>query len=234
MRIASLTPGGSRRSSTPIEAGADVSMGWYEPVLETSFERCMAAVNLPLDAGDVDPATFNPSARSVAFRREGDRRRGRLPGVARDRRGHVGRPAMARARHGHAVRARRRRAVATSARAPRTPGASTSGTHAATRRRACTPSATRCGSVCTRDSARRSRPGAPGRGCSRRQAPSRTHGRRCAADGRARATPRERAIATVAVPALMAFTDVAKMAGYAAGLADRLGGAGRPVADPPG
>jgi hypothetical protein len=32
---------------------------------------------------------------------------------------------------------------------------------------------------------------------------------------------RERAVATVAVPALMALTDIAKMAGYAAGLADR-------------
>ena len=32
---------------------------------------------------------------------------------------------------------------------------------------------------------------------------------------------RERAMATVAVPALIAFTDTAKMAGYAAGLADR-------------
>jgi hypothetical protein len=37
---------------------------------------------------------------------------------------------------------------------------------------------------------------------------------------RARDT-RERALATVAVPALMAFTDAAKMAGYAAGLVDR-------------
>lgn len=53
----------------PIEAGADVSMGWYEPVLDTTFERCMAAVNLPLDAGEVDPGSFDPSARSVAFRR---------------------------------------------------------------------------------------------------------------------------------------------------------------------
>ena len=32
---------------------------------------------------------------------------------------------------------------------------------------------------------------------------------------------RERALATVAVPALIAFTDAAKMAGYAAGLVDR-------------
>ena len=53
----------------PIEAGADVSMGWYEPVLETAFDRCMAAVNLPLDPQSVDPSRFNPSHRSVAFRR---------------------------------------------------------------------------------------------------------------------------------------------------------------------
>jgi cellulose synthase/poly-beta-1,6-N-acetylglucosamine synthase-like glycosyltransferase len=65
-----LDPGWLESIVAPIEAGADVSMGWYEPVLETPFERWMAAVNLPLDAGEVDPATFNPSARSVAFRRE--------------------------------------------------------------------------------------------------------------------------------------------------------------------
>jgi hypothetical protein len=33
---------------------------------------------------------------------------------------------------------------------------------------------------------------------------------------------RERAIATAAVPALMAFVDAAKMAGYAAGLVQRF------------
>ena len=54
----------------PIEAGADVSMGWYEPVVETTFDRCMAAVNLPLDPQSVDPSRFNPSHRSVAFRRD--------------------------------------------------------------------------------------------------------------------------------------------------------------------
>jgi len=42
------------------------------------------------------------------------------------------------------------------------------------------------------------------------------------------ADPRDRAIATVAVPALLAFTDVAKMWGYALGLADRLTGRVRP------
>lgn len=54
----------------PIEAGADVSMGYYEPVVETFFDACMAAVNLPADATGVDASTFNPSARSVAYRRD--------------------------------------------------------------------------------------------------------------------------------------------------------------------
>ncbi len=65
-----LDPGWLEAIVAPIEAGADVSMGWYEPTLETSFDRCMAAVNLPLDARGVDPKSFNPSHRSVAFRRE--------------------------------------------------------------------------------------------------------------------------------------------------------------------
>ena len=54
----------------PLDAGADVSMGFYEPVVETFFDACMASVNLPTDAGEIDPARFNPSGRSVAFRRE--------------------------------------------------------------------------------------------------------------------------------------------------------------------
>ena len=65
-----LDPGWLEAIVAPIEAGADVSMGWYEPMLETTFDRCMAAVNLPLDAASVEAARFNPSHRSVAFRRE--------------------------------------------------------------------------------------------------------------------------------------------------------------------
>lgn len=53
----------------PIEAGADVSMGFYLPIADGFLQECMAAVNLPLDASDVDPASFMPSARSLAFRR---------------------------------------------------------------------------------------------------------------------------------------------------------------------
>jgi hypothetical protein len=40
--------------------------------------------------------------------------------------------------------------------------------------------------------------------------------------------PRRRAAVTVLVPALLLFTDMAKMYGYARGLADRLGGRVQP------
>jgi len=53
-----LDPGWLESIVAPIEAGADVAMGWYEPMLETAFERCMAAVNLPLAADEVDPSTL--------------------------------------------------------------------------------------------------------------------------------------------------------------------------------
>ena len=53
----------------PLEAGADVSMGTYRPIAETFLHTCMAAVNLP-DPQEWEEATFMPSGRSVAFRRE--------------------------------------------------------------------------------------------------------------------------------------------------------------------
>jgi glycosyltransferase involved in cell wall biosynthesis len=54
----------------PLGEGADVSMGFYLPITDGFLSECLAAVNLPLDASEVDPATFMPSARSVAFRRD--------------------------------------------------------------------------------------------------------------------------------------------------------------------
>jgi glycosyltransferase involved in cell wall biosynthesis len=54
----------------PLEAGADVSMGFYLPLADGFFQECMAAVNLPTSADEVDPSRFMPSARSVSFRRE--------------------------------------------------------------------------------------------------------------------------------------------------------------------
>ena len=52
-----------------IEAGADVAMGTYRPITERLFQRCIAAINLP-DVDELEEATFMPSGRSVAFRRE--------------------------------------------------------------------------------------------------------------------------------------------------------------------
>jgi glycosyltransferase involved in cell wall biosynthesis len=51
----------------PIEAGETaVASGWFEPDPFTDFEVVMGATVLP-DRSDVDPATFLPSSRSVAF-----------------------------------------------------------------------------------------------------------------------------------------------------------------------
>ena len=54
----------------PLEEGADVAMGFYLPLTDGFLSECLAAVNLPLEATEVDPATFMPSARSVAYRRD--------------------------------------------------------------------------------------------------------------------------------------------------------------------
>jgi glycosyltransferase involved in cell wall biosynthesis len=51
-----------------LEAGADVAMGYYRPISDTFLQACMAAVNLP-EPDEIDPARFMPSGRSVAFTR---------------------------------------------------------------------------------------------------------------------------------------------------------------------
>jgi glycosyltransferase involved in cell wall biosynthesis len=63
-----LEPDWLERLLGPLEAGADVAMGFYRPLTESFFQTCMAAVNLP-DADEIDEATFMPSGRSVAFTR---------------------------------------------------------------------------------------------------------------------------------------------------------------------
>lgn len=63
-----LEPEWLERLLEPIRAGADVAMGAYRPVTERFLHRCLAAVNLP-DPTEWNEATFMPSARSVAFRR---------------------------------------------------------------------------------------------------------------------------------------------------------------------
>lgn len=64
-----LEPEWLERLLVPLEDGADVAMGFYRPIADGFLPACMAAVNLP-DADEIDPARFLPSARSVAFRRE--------------------------------------------------------------------------------------------------------------------------------------------------------------------
>ena len=54
----------------PLESGADIAMGWTEPVIGSLLDACVSSLGFPLTAEEVDPATFMPSARSVAFRRE--------------------------------------------------------------------------------------------------------------------------------------------------------------------
>ena len=143
----------------------------------------------PARCGRGRPVDVQPLGTVGGVPSRGDRRGRRLPRVARDRRGHVGRPAVAGAGHGHAVRSRRGRAVAAPRRARR---------HLApvlpVRARRC---AGRHASRAPRPAVRRLRGARRGahvgthlaEGARGWQAPSRTHGRRCAADGRERATP---------------------------------------------
>ena len=63
-----LDPAWLERILEPIESGADVSMGFTEPIVDGFVQECVASINL-LDASEVDAARFMPSARSVAFRR---------------------------------------------------------------------------------------------------------------------------------------------------------------------
>jgi len=54
----------------PLEADADVDIvaGYYEPAPRSSWEAAVAAATVPA-VDEVDPASFLPSSRSVAFRR---------------------------------------------------------------------------------------------------------------------------------------------------------------------
>lgn len=61
----------------PIERGADVAMGLYLPVVESLFQACAASV-LP-EPRQVREARFMPSARSVAFLRKAFLAGGRYP-----------------------------------------------------------------------------------------------------------------------------------------------------------
>lgn len=63
-----LAPDWLERILAPLEDDADVAMGFYRPAAASFFQSCAAAVSLP-EAEEVDPARFMPSARSLAFHR---------------------------------------------------------------------------------------------------------------------------------------------------------------------
>jgi glycosyltransferase involved in cell wall biosynthesis len=73
-----LAPDWLERILDPIEDGAEVSMGTYRPLAGSFFETCAAAISIP-EPQEIDPSTYLPSSRSVAFRRDAFERAGGYP-----------------------------------------------------------------------------------------------------------------------------------------------------------
>jgi glycosyltransferase involved in cell wall biosynthesis len=63
-----LAPDWLERLEGLLQAGADVAMGFYRPIEQNLFETYSASVHVP-EPDEVAEATFMPSSRSVAFRR---------------------------------------------------------------------------------------------------------------------------------------------------------------------
>ena len=63
-----LAPDWLERLLVPLEHGADVSAGFYRPVTSSFVQECIAATNMP-DPEEVGPG-WMPSSRSVAFTRK--------------------------------------------------------------------------------------------------------------------------------------------------------------------
>ena len=64
-----LAPDWLERITRPLEAGADVSMGVYRPLARTFFEACAAGISIK-ELDEIDERSWMPSSRSVAFTRE--------------------------------------------------------------------------------------------------------------------------------------------------------------------
>jgi len=200
----------------PIEAGADVAMGVTEPIVDGFLQACVASLNLP-DPSELDEARFMPSHRSVAFRRAAHAgagvERGRLE---------VGEDLTAAAHWrelGLALRLARG-AVARWRLRPDLPatcrqssryawGDAVAGMHP--ERHAIRFAAYGALLYALGSRARWPKVLSVGAGLAYARAPLARALRRLR-------TPRERAAALVAVPALLAFVDAAKIAGYLAGL----------------
>ena len=222
-----LDPRWLEKIVAPIEAGADVSMGWYEPVTETTFDRCMAAVNLPLDPQSVDPSRFNPSHRSVAFRLGAIDAVGGYPewlAIGEDmwvdqRWRELG--IDMRFAPEAMVRWRLRRGVVATWRQyfRYARGDGQAGMHP---ERHALRFGVYTGLAAALASGRTWPKVLAAAGAVAYAGTPVRRGWALARDARGPRGAREDVIATLAVPALMAYTDAAKMAGYAAGLADRV------------
>lgn len=64
-----LAPDWLEKIVAPLERGADVSMGLYRPLVSSFFETCAAAVSIK-ERDEIRPESYLPSSRSVAFLRE--------------------------------------------------------------------------------------------------------------------------------------------------------------------
>ena len=211
----------------PLEGGADVGMGWTEPVIGSLLDACVASLGFPLAAAEVDEASFMPSARSVAFRREAIDAVGGYPEWLA-----IGEDMWVNHRwreRGFAMR------MAPDAVARWHPRGSLGEIWTQYVRYARGDG--RAGMYPERHALRFAVYGALTAALvSRRTWPKLlalggavAYARTPITRAHARLTdPRDRAIATLAVPVLLAFTDAAKMWGYALGLADRLTGRAKP------
>jgi glycosyltransferase involved in cell wall biosynthesis len=218
-------PGWLAALVAPIEEGADVSMGWTEPIVDSVLAACVSSLGLPLSPDEVDPATFMPSARSVAFRRDALEAVGGYPEWLA-----IGEDMWVNHRWRERPFDLRFAPDAIAGWRPRASLGSIWTQYAKYAR-----GDAQAGMYPERHALRFAVYG----GLLTALASRRTWPKLLAAGGavsyartpvvRARTrAPRRRAAVTVLVPALLLFTDMAKMYGYARGLADRLGGRVQP------
>jgi glycosyltransferase involved in cell wall biosynthesis len=218
-------PGWLAALVAPIEEGADVSMGWTEPIVDSVLAACVSSLGLPLSPDEVDPATFMPSARSVAFRRDALDAVGGYPEWLA-----IGEDMWVNHRWRERPFDLRFAPEAIAGWRPRASLGSIWTQYAKYAR-----GDAQAGMYPERHALRF----AVYAGLLTALASRRTWPKLLAAGGavsyartpvvRARTrAPRRRAAVTVLVPALLLFTDMAKMYGYARGLADRLGGRVQP------
>jgi len=218
-------PGWLEALVAPIEDGADVSMGWTEPIVDSVLAACVSSLGLPLSPDEVDPATFMPSARSVAFRRDALEAVGGYPEWLA-----IGEDMWVNHRWRERPFDLRFAPEAIAGWRPRASLGSIWTQYAKYAR-----GDAQAGMYPERHALRF----AVYAGLLTALASRRTWPKLLAAGGavsyartpvvRARTrAPRRRAAVTLLVPALLLFTDMAKMYGYARGLADRLGGRVQP------